>query len=110
MRQFIIVMIAVWSMIIILAAATIYNIRKIEPAATGIQDRFTIMHVPASGRCPVGYDFQKDFFSERDGSKEPACVDPHASPNYGSVDMLKPGEGYGVSIPIHLPETPRKRI
>jgi hypothetical protein len=61
----------------------------------------SIIHTPDSGLCPEGYELRDRFFAELDGSKEPACVS--ATRGDGSIDCLKPGEGFGITVEIHVP-------
>lgn len=67
--------------------------------------RYGIMHRPLGG-CPEGYVERKAFFSERDGTTEDACAAKDGTPNNGTIDMLKSGEGMMLSIPINIvPDT-----
>lgn len=68
-----------------------------------------IIHKPSSG-CPGGYVQEKrPRFTERDGSKEFACIsrDPSKEP---CTDVLKPGESMGLffQIPVPEPDEPPK--
>jgi hypothetical protein len=62
-----------------------------------------IIHKPASG-CPKGYTQEKrPYFTEKDGSKEFACL--AADPSKEScVDVLKAGESLEMHLMIPVPE------
>jgi hypothetical protein len=60
----------------------------------------SIIHVPASGQCPSDFEKSAKFFTERDGSTKDACVSETGD---GSIDVLMPGEGFSVHIPLPAP-------
>jgi hypothetical protein len=61
----------------------------------------SVIHVPASGRCPEDYERQPKFFTERDGSTKDACVSQTVGD--GSIDVVMPGESFHLTVPVPLP-------
>jgi hypothetical protein len=67
-----------------------------------------VIHKPESG-CPSGYALEKSpRFTERDGSKQFACVSRDPSKDH-CTDILRPGESMEMilEIPVPEPETPK---
>lgn len=68
----------------------------------------SIIHAPASGVCPQGFQLHKGFFSESDGSTRSACVSNIRGD--GSTDCLMPGEGMHITVEIPTAEPDRDKI
>jgi hypothetical protein len=75
----------------------------LAPAAPSL---CALIHKPKSG-CPQGYVQEKQpSFTERDGSREFACIsdDPKKK---NCIDELRPGESFGMQFVIPIePERP----
>lgn len=67
--------------------------------------KFSMFHMPPGG-CPEGTTLAKDFFTERDGSKESGCRNPKGN---GELDMLKGGESFTMHVVIHEEEGEEKK-
>jgi hypothetical protein len=89
----------------LLASCISVPTRKPEVSSDG--RRFEIIHRPKDG-CPRDYSTEKDFFTERDGSKQSACVAKPGASNVekGSIDVLGAGEGFMLRFVIIPPEEP----
>ncbi|HLG97118.1 MAG TPA: hypothetical protein VKX49_12465 [Bryobacteraceae bacterium] len=62
---------------------------------------YRVTHAKA-GKCPDGSKLEKDFFSEKDGSRQDACVKGDLNTGCGETDYLMPGEGQQFHIQIKI--------
>jgi hypothetical protein len=101
---------------IFLAGFAIYETRqKKEPHPSGPPpdpqscSDCTILHMPKKG-CPPGFNPVIDFFTEADGSHQDACIREGIPADRGVIDVLKPGESFGLLFEIERDEErPRER-
>lgn len=71
----------------------------------GDLSQYSLLHMPASGKCPDGFEAIRDIF-ERDGRRYPGCSRIGGDPNSGMIDRIGPGESVGIAIPLELPRRP----
>ena len=70
------------------------------------------LHVEhANGKpCKPGWKPERGFFTERDGSKQDACVQAGEDPSCQEVDVLKPGESAPMTMKIEIPGEAQRKL
>ena len=89
-----------------------YETQKLIAEGNRARSGTFIIHRPPEGGCPEGWTYQPGLFTEKDGSRQDACVLTKSADGYSAVDYLLAGETVlmPVTIPIELPPNGRKRI
>lgn len=61
-----------------------------------------VIHKPATG-CPPNWREAVNAFTEKDGSKQSACIAPPEAAFENCIDLLYPGEVVRFEIPTEVP-------
>lgn len=71
--------------------------------------KYTVLHMPPSGKCPAGFEVAPDAF-ERDGKRYAGCSRIGADPFHGTIDRIGPGESFIQRVPLEQrPDLPSVR-
>jgi hypothetical protein len=88
-----------------LAAAYRQGIAQFQAKGPEDLSKYSLLHMPPSGKCPEGFASAAGIFM-RDGGSYAGCARIGADPGSGMIDRIDPGESVGIAIPSEPPRRP----